>query len=80
MRKRPSWYDPAVETNPFVTALAEARRACYQAEFVMPCARAPGSLLLVEKIAQAIDDWAEREMGTRDFFYGRGHSAGCKHS
>ena len=81
MHKRPSWYDPAVETNPFLTALAEARRACNQAEYVMPYAKAPGSIVLVEAIKAAIDDWAECEMGTRDFFYGRGHSAGgCKRS
>jgi hypothetical protein len=46
----------------------------------MPYAKVPGSLLLVEAIKAAIDDWAECELGARDFFYGRGHSAGCKHS
>jgi hypothetical protein len=27
-------------------------------------------------IKTAIDDWAEREMGARDFFYGKSHSIG----
>jgi hypothetical protein len=40
----------------------------------------PGSLLLAEAIKSAINDWAEREMGARDFFYGRGHGIGCKRS
>jgi hypothetical protein len=34
----------------------------------------PGSYILIEAIKSAIDDWAEREMGARDFFYNRGHS------
>lgn len=76
MNKRPSWYDPESETNPFLTALAEARRACNQAEFVMPYAKVPGSLLLIDSIKSAIDDWAECEMGARDYFYGRGHRIG----
>ena len=80
MSRRPSWYDPSVETNPFVTALAEMRRVCNQAEHVMPYAKVPGSLALVEAIMAAIDDWAEHEMGARDFFYSRNHSAGCKHT
>jgi hypothetical protein len=42
----------------------------------MPHAKAPGSLLLVERIKEAIDDWAQREMGARDFFWDRGHSIG----
>jgi hypothetical protein len=76
MTKRASWYDPETETSPFLTALAEARIECNRAEHVMPYAKAPGSLLLVEAIKSAIDDWAEREMGTRDFFWDRGHSIG----
>jgi len=32
--------------------------------------------MLIEAIKTAIDDWAECEMGARDYFYGRGHSIG----
>jgi hypothetical protein len=47
----------------------------------MPYAKAPGSLLLVERIKDAIDDWAQCEMGARDFFWDRGHSIGpSKHT
>jgi hypothetical protein len=42
----------------------------------MSYAKVPGSLFLVEAIKSAIDDWAEREMGARDFFWDRGHSIG----
>ena len=78
MAKRPSWYDPETETSPFLTALAEARHVCNKAADVLPYTRQPGSLMLVEAIKSAIDDWAEWEMGVRDFFYGRGHSIGSK--
>ena len=76
MNKRPSWYDPETQTSPFLTALAEARLECNRAEHVMPYAKVPGSLMLVEAIKSAIDDWAELEMGARDFFCGRGYSIG----
>jgi hypothetical protein len=46
----------------------------------MPFARVPGSLMLVEAIKSAIDDWAEREMGHREYFWGGPYSAGCKHT
>jgi hypothetical protein len=80
MPKRPSWYDPETQTSPLLTAMAELRRACNRAEWTLPHTKAPGSLMLIEAIKAAIDDWAECEMGARDFFYGRGHSAGCKHT
>jgi hypothetical protein len=48
------------KTNPFITALAEMRRVCNQAEHVMSYAKVPGSLMLVEAIMAAIDDWAGR--------------------
>jgi hypothetical protein len=65
MPKRPSWYDPETETSPLLTAMAELRLECCRAAHVMPHA-----------IKEAIDRWAECEMGARDFFYGRGHSIG----
>ena len=67
----PSWYDPQTETSPFLTALAEARL-----EHVMPHARRRDSLLFIEKIKAAIDDYAECEMRARDLFYGKSHSIG----
>jgi hypothetical protein len=76
MPERPCWYDSYTETSPFLTALAEARLECNRAEDVLPYARQPGSLLLIEAIKTAIDDWAECEMGTRDFFYGKSHGIG----
>ena len=76
MSKRLSWYDPETETSPLRTAMAELRLECNRAEHVMPHAKAPGSLMLIEAIKSAIDDWAEHEKGARDFFYGRGHSIG----
>jgi hypothetical protein len=76
MPKRPSWSDPDVETSPFLTALAEARLECTRSENIVEYSKVPGSLILIEAIQSAIDDWAEREMGARDFFYGRGHSIG----
>ena len=50
------------ETSPFLTRPAEARLECNRAEHVLPHARQPGSLMLVETIKSAIDDWAEHEM------------------
>ena len=46
----------------------------------MPHAKVPGSLMLIEAIKSAIDDYAECEMGHREYFWGRPHSAGCKHT
>ena len=42
--------------------------------YVLPYMQ-PGSVLLVERIKEAIDDWAEREMDA-DFSYGRGYQIG----
>lgn len=68
MSKRPSWYDPDAETSPFLSAMAELRRICTRAEYVMPHTKQSGSVILVDAIKDAIDDWAERETGHRDFF------------
>ena len=56
--------------------MAELWHVCWQAEFSLPYTMVPGSTILVDAIRSAIDDWAEREMGARDLFYGRGHSIG----
>jgi hypothetical protein len=66
--------------SPFLTAMAEMRHVCCQAEASVPYTRSPGGFASVEAIKDAIDDWAEHVMGARDFFYGRGHSIGCKHT
>jgi hypothetical protein len=80
MNKPSSRYDHRAETSPFLTALAEARLECNRAEHVMPHAKMPGSLMLVEAIESAIDDYGEPEMGHRGYFWGQPHSAGCKHA
>jgi hypothetical protein len=76
MPKHPSWYDPQTETSPFLTALAEAGDECCRAESVMPHARRRDSLVFIERIKAAIDDYAECEMGAGDFFYNRPQSIG----
>jgi hypothetical protein len=66
MPKPSSWYDHCAETSPFLTALAEARLECNRAERVMPHAKVPGSLMLIEAIkkmrqadtASHLEDWA----------------------
>jgi hypothetical protein len=68
-----SWYGPNAVTSPFLTALAEIRPICTRAEEVLPYVRVPGSLILIETIISAIDDYAEREMGHREYFWGKPH-------
>jgi hypothetical protein len=46
------------------------------AEAVLPHMRVPGSCALIEAIKTAIDDYAEREIGNREFFWSRPHKAG----
>jgi hypothetical protein len=79
MPRRPSWYD---HNNPskFLAALWKVRHFCTSAEATLPHTKQPGSMMLVDAIKSAIDDWAEHEMGARDYFWGMPHSAGCKHS
>jgi hypothetical protein len=73
MPPRPSWYDPKTQTSRFLTALAEARHVCNKAEDVLPYVTMPASLMQIEAIKSAIDDYAECEMGNREFFRGRAH-------
>jgi hypothetical protein len=80
MSKRPPWYDPETEKSRLLAALDEVRHLCCSAEQTVPYMRRPGSFMRLEAIKKAIDDYAECEMGHRDFFWGRPHSAGCKHS
>jgi hypothetical protein len=46
---------------------AEARHVCNQADNVLPYARKLQSLMLIEAIKAAIDDYAECDMGTGSF-------------
>jgi hypothetical protein len=76
MPKRLPWYDPDTEKSRLLAALDQTRRLCTRADEVMPCAKQPGSLLLIDAIKSAIDDYAELETGHRDYFWGRPHKAG----
>jgi hypothetical protein len=80
MNKRSPWYDPSTEKSRLLAALEQTRHFCCMAVETLPYARAPGSYAAMEAIKQAIDDWAECEMGHRGYFWGRPQSAGCKHS
>jgi hypothetical protein len=70
----PHWYDPETDSSPFMEALWRARHLCTRAEHVR--AKVPGSFVLVQAIMSAIDDYAERETGNREYFWYRPHSAG----
>ncbi len=80
MSKRSPWYDPKTEQSRLLAALDDVRRLCCNSEEALACARRPSSLLLLEAIKSAIDDYAECEMGYREYFWGKPHSAGCKHT
>jgi hypothetical protein len=80
MNKRSPWYDPSTEKSRLLAALEQTRHFCCMAEETLPYTRAPGSYTAMEAIKQAIDDWAECEMGHRGYFWARPPSAGCKHS
>ena len=49
-----------------------ARHLCTRAEDVR--AKVPGGHILVHAIISAIDDYAERETGNREYFWNRPHS------
>jgi hypothetical protein len=80
MNKRSPWYDPNAEKSRLLAALDQTRRLCCNSEEVMPLARKRDSYALLQKIKEAIDDYAECEMGHREFFWGRPHSAGFKYT
>jgi hypothetical protein len=73
MIKRCPWYDPNTETSRLLAALEQTRRLCCNSE-----ERRRDSYALLQKIKEAIDDYAECEMEHREYFWGRPHSAGCK--
>jgi hypothetical protein len=80
MNKRSSWYDPNTETSRLLASLEQTRRLCCNSAETLACARHRGSCALLEAIKEAIDNYAECEMGHREYFWGRPHSAGCKHT
>ena len=80
MNKRAPWYDANAEKSRLMAALDQTRRFCCNSEELLACARKQHSYLLLQAIKEAIDDYAEHEMGHRKYFWGRPHSAGCKHT
>jgi hypothetical protein len=76
MPKCAPWYDPETEKSRLLAALSEKRRLCCSAEQTVPRTLRPGSFMLIEAIKEAIDNYAECEMGHRGYFWGRPHSAG----
>jgi hypothetical protein len=80
MNKRSPRFDPNTETSRLLAALDQTRRLTCTSEEILPCARQRGSYALLQAIKEAIDDYAQCEMGHRDYFWGRPHSAGCKHT
>jgi hypothetical protein len=80
MNTHSPWYDPNTEKSRLLAALEQTRRFCCMSEEIMPCVKQPGSYALLQAIKEAIDDYAECEMGHREFFLDKPHSAGCKHT
>ena len=78
MRKYEPWYDPETEKSRLLAALSETRRLCCSAEQTLPHVLRPGSFMLLQAIKDAIDNYAECEMGHREYFWSRPHSAGCR--
>jgi hypothetical protein len=78
MNNRSPWYDPNTEKSRLLAALDQAQRFCCNSEELITCARRQGSYALLRAIKEAIDEYAECEMGHRDYLWGRPHSAECK--
>jgi hypothetical protein len=70
----PHWYDPETDPSQFMAALVKVRHLCTRAEHVRMTV--PGSYILIQAIMSAIDDYAERETGNREYFWGKPHKAG----
>ena len=64
MNNRSPWHDPNTEKSRLFSALDQTRRYCCSSEELMACARRQGRFQLRE----AIDDYAECEMGHREYF------------
>ena len=78
MNKRSPWYDPNTKKSRLLAALEQTRRFCCNSEELITRARRQGSYALLQAIKEAIDDYAECEMGHPEYFWGWPHSAGCK--
>jgi phage-related protein len=57
-----------------MAALWKVRHLCTRAEHVRMTV--PGSHVLVQAIMSAIDDYAERETGDREYFWNKPYGAG----
>jgi hypothetical protein len=68
------WYDPESDPSHFMAALWRVRHLSTRAEHVSMTV--PGSAILVQAIMSAIDDYAERETGNREYFWNRPYGAG----
>ena len=78
MPKPPPWYfDPETQPSPLLNAMAELRLCCTRAQFTTPFMKERGSFMCIEAIKKAIDDFAENEMGHREFFWNKPHSTGA---
>jgi hypothetical protein len=76
MPKYAPWYDHSDTSNTrLMDAMADLRRMCCRAEHTNPHTTKPGSFAAIEAIKLAIDEWAERETGNREFFWGGGPKA-----
>jgi hypothetical protein len=71
---KPLWYDRKTDPSQFMAALWHVRHLCTRAEKVHMTV--PGSAALVQAIMTAIDDYAERETGNREYFWNR-HQSIC---
>jgi hypothetical protein len=80
MNKRSPWYDPTVVKSPLLAALDRTRYLICNSEELLACARKQRIYALLEAIKEVIDEYAECEMEHREYFWGRPHSAGCKHT
>src|ERR1700743_625294 len=69
------WYDPETEKSRLLKALDEVRRLCCSAQETIPHTTMPGSFMALQAIKDAVDSYAECQMGHREYFWGRPHSA-----
>lgn len=78
MPKYEPWFNPETEKSRLMAALSEARRLCCSAEQTVPHTTVPGSFMALQAIKGAIDNYADLQMGHREYFWGRPHSAGYR--
>jgi hypothetical protein len=68
------WNDP--KNSELLDALARLRHLGVKNELRNPLTTQAGSREALEAIMSTIDFWAEREMGSREFFWGKPPSVG----